>query len=101
MIISSQDVQNALKTCRNNKSCRYDSVYYEHMTHGGNIVTDCLKLLFKKMEFGHCPLEMKRGIISTLFKGGNKNRRDPNSCRAISLCSTNLKVYEKIILQKI
>ena len=44
---------------------------------------------------------MKREIISTLFKGGNKNRRDPNSYRAITLCSTILKLYEKILLQKI
>ena len=38
MIILSQDVQNALKTCQNNKSYGYDSVYYKHMKHGGNIL---------------------------------------------------------------
>ena len=100
--ITVPDVLMALKSCKNNKSCGYDGIYYEHMKKGGSVLIDCLKLLFRKMcEFGYCPINMKRGIIATLFKGGNKDKRNPNSYRAISLCSTVLKVYEKIILQKI
>jgi len=68
------------------------------MKKGGSVLIDCPKLQFRKMcEIGYCPINMKRGIIATLIKGGNKNKRNPNS----SLCSTVLKVYEKIILQKI
>jgi len=96
------DVHMALKSCKNNKSCGYDGIYYKHMKKGVSVLIDCPKLQFRKMcEIGHCPINMKRGIIATLIKGGNKDKRNPNSYRAISRCSTVLKVYEKIILQKI
>jgi len=97
-----RDVHIVLKSCKNNKSCGYDGIYYEHMKKGGSVLKDCLKLLFRKTnEFGYCSINMKRGIIATLFKRGNKDKRNPNSYRVISLCSTVPKVYEKIILQKI
>jgi hypothetical protein len=33
-----------------------------------------------------------------MYKGGDKNRKDPSSYRAISLCSTVLKLYKKVLL---
>ena len=81
--ITVPDVHMALKSCKNNKSCGYDGIYYEHMKKGGSVLIDCLKLLFRKMcEFGYCSINMKRGIIAILFKGGNKDKRNPNSYRA-------------------
>ena len=41
---------------------------------------------------------MKRGVIVTLFKGGGKDRKGPNSYRAISLTSCILKLFEKLSL---
>jgi hypothetical protein len=43
-------------------------------------------------------IDMKRGVITILYKGGNKKKTCPYSYRAISLCSTLLKLYEKIVL---
>jgi len=100
--ITVRDVHMVLKSWKNNKSCGYDGIYFEHIKKGGSVLIDCLKLLFRKMcEFGYCPINMIRGILTTLFKKGNKDKQNPNSYRTISLCSTVLKVYEKIILQKI
>jgi hypothetical protein len=50
------------------------------------------------LTLSHTPTDMKRGIITTLHKGNGKKKNDPNSYRAISLCSTILKLYEKVIL---
>ena len=44
---------------------------------------------------------MKKGVIITLFKGGNKRKDDPDSYRAITLSSVILKLLERILLTRI
>ena len=44
---------------------------------------------------------MKIGIIITLYKGGNKRKDDPDSYRAITLTSCVLKLFERILLNRI
>ncbi len=90
-------VEKKLKTCKKGKACGNDQVYYEHIQYGGHLLTSVITKLFQYMyKYAYTPTELKRGIISTLFKGGNKPKSDPNSYRAISLCSTILKLYEKL-----
>ena len=81
------------------RACGEDRLYYESIKYGGVIVKDILLKLFTAMlNFSHTPKSMKRGIIITLYKGGNKKKNDPNSYRAITLSSVILKLYEKVIL---
>ena len=44
--------------------------------------------------------DLKRGIISTLHKGGNKRRDNPDNYRAITLSSVVFKVFEDIVLRR-
>ena len=44
---------------------------------------------------------MKEGIIITLHKGGKKSKIDPNNYRAINLSSAILKLFEKLLLEKV
>jgi hypothetical protein len=44
---------------------------------------------------------MKKGTIFTLFKGGKKDKSDPNSYRAITLSSVFIRLYESVLLHKI
>ena len=53
------------------------------------------------IKFAHVPVEMKKGTIITLYKGGNKRRDDPDNYRAITLSSVILKLLERIILTRI
>ena len=53
------------------------------------------------IKLAHVPVEMKRGTIITLYKGGNKSRDDPDNYRAITLSSVILKLLERIILTRI
>ena len=44
---------------------------------------------------------MKKGVILTLFKGGNKRKDNPNNYRVITLSSVLLKLLERILLTRI
>ena len=44
---------------------------------------------------------MKIGIIITLYKGGKKRKDDPNSYRAITLTSSILKLFERLLYKRI
>ena len=44
---------------------------------------------------------MKRGTIITLHKGGRKTKKDPQNYRVISLTSAVLKLFERLILDKL
>ena len=46
----------------------------------------------------YIPINMKRGIIVTIFKGGNKIRNDPNNYRTITLSSILIRLYEAVRL---
>ena len=49
----------------------------------------------------YAPKYMKRGVIITLFKGGNKRKDNPDNYRAITLSSVVLKLLERILLTRI
>ncbi len=93
-------VEKMLNTCKKGKAGGIDQINYENLIYGGHLMINVLTKTFLKSMYTYMqiPTELKRGIISTLYKGGNKRKCDPNSYRAISLCSTILKLYEKCIL---
>jgi hypothetical protein len=99
--VSSQEVKDALKSCKRNKACGYDMVYYEHFILGGDRICDSLSYLFSSM-LKNCfiPESLKKGVIVTLHKGGNKRKDNPDNYRAISLTPATLKVFEKILLNR-
>ena len=73
-------VVDAIRTSKRGRACGEDKLYYESIKYGGEIVKDILLKLFTAMlQFSHTPTSMKRGIIITLYKGGNKKKNDLNS----------------------
>ena len=100
--ISSEEVESALRLAHRGKACGDDGIYYEHILFAGTELCEILSKLFSAMiKFAHVPVEMKRGTIITLYKGGNKRRDDPDNYRAITLSSVILKLLERIILTRI
>ena len=86
--ISSEEVESALRLAHRGKACGDDGIYYEHILFAGTELCEVLSKLFSAMiKLAHVPVEMKRGTIITLFKGGNKRRDDPDnySCLLLSL----------------
>ena len=74
------------------KAGGYDKLQYEHFSYAKDALSPILANVFMKMlRAGYIPDQMKRGVIVTLHKGGNK-RKD----RDITLTSVILKVYEEV-----
>ena len=54
-------------------------------------------LFYAMIKYAHVPVDMKKGTIITLYKGGNKRKDDPDSYRAITLSSLLLKLLERVL----
>ena len=104
VIFTADNVKETIQRLKTKKACGKDGVYNEHLLHGGNTCTLYaeLSVLFTDMyNNGFIPETMKHGIIITLHKGGRKSKEDPNNYRAITLTSSVLKVFERLILDKL
>ena len=100
--ISSEEVCSTVSMAHKGKACGDDGIYYEHILYGGEFLYGILSKLFTAIVLlSHVPIEMKKGVIITLFKGGNKRKDDPDSYRAITLSSVILKLLETILLTRI
>ena len=102
IVISSEEVESAVRLAHKGKACGEDGIYYEHVMFGGNQLFQILSKLFSAMiRLSYVPAVMKKGVIITLYKGGNKRKDDPDSYRAITLSSVLLKLLERIVLTRI
>ena len=101
-IISPDEVDIAAKLAQNNKAGGDDGIVYEHIKFGGSILFEILSKLYTAIiKLAHAPKAMKRGVIVTLFKGGNRRKDNPDNYRAITLSSVLLKLLERILLTRI
>ncbi len=99
--VTVQEIDNALKSCKTGKACGDDSIYYEHIIHGGSVLRSIICDLYTYMlNLSYVPTLMKRGIIITLHKGGKKRKDDPDSYRAITLTSSLLKLLERVLYDR-
>lgn len=100
--VNKDEVILAVKQSKKGKSCGYDGIFYEHLIYGGDYVSSLLSDLYTAMlQYSHTPVQMKLGLIITLHKGNRKRKDDPDNYRAITLSSTLLKLYERILLNRI
>ncbi|CAC5361824.1 unnamed protein product [Mytilus coruscus] len=91
-----EEIFNICKNLCNNKSTGLDNVSYKHVKYGGKILQKHLCNLFNLIiRTRYTPLDWKTSVIIPLFKGGNKNKTDPNAYRGISLTSCIAKIFEK------
>ncbi|XP_045157960.2 uncharacterized protein LOC123524101 [Mercenaria mercenaria] len=96
-----ESITSMLQTCPLGKASGADDIAYEHLIYGGAFVSIILASLFTGMlRNAYIPDVMKRGIILTMHKGGNKSRDDPNNYRAITLTSTVLKLFEMVLVER-
>ena len=100
--ISMLEVKEAIKELKKKKACGADCIYNEHLIYGGDLLYEKLANFYTAMfNYGYIPCSMKEGIIITLHKGGKKSKTDPNNYRAITLSSAILKLFEKLLLEKV
>ena len=101
--ISVDEVVKAVKSLKKKKACGKDKIYNEHLIYGGPVLYEHLTNFFSDImyKYGSVPNSSKEGIIITLHKGGRKSKTDPNDYRAITLTSAILKLFERILLEKV
>ena len=100
--ISTDDVRKAVKTLKKKKACGQDCVYNEPLIHGSDTLYEHLAMFYTDIFYNLCiPSCLKQGIIIILHKGGRKSKTDPNNYRAITLSSTILKLFERLLLVRV
>ena len=96
--ISPSEVRRVLKSLPNKLSCRQDQISYQMMKEAGPRVVGPLVSLFAvSIRLRQVPDEWRKAIVTPIFKGGRKDRRDPTSYRPIALTSWVARVMEKIL----
>lgn len=68
---------------------------------GPKFLITILTLFNQMLTWAYIPTQMKIGIIVTVYKGGNKRKDDPSSYRAVTLTSSLLKLYERVLLNRL
>lgn len=100
--ITETELNDAISNLRKGKTCGEDKVDNEHIIYSGPILRTSLLCLYNSMlHTSYIPHSMKQGVIITLFKGGNKRKDDPNNYRAITLTSSVLKLFERILYSRL
>ena len=100
--ISVYDVKKAVKVLKKKKACGHDCIYNEHLINRGDVLYEQLANFFTDMyNNSYIPPILKQGIIITSHKGGRKSKTDPNNYRAITLSFSLLKLFERILLERV
>lgn len=94
------EIENAVKGMKNNKSAGPDEVTVDMIKALGPVGLHWLKRLFMcVLKEGRTPEEWGRGDIVTLFKKGSRKRC--GNYRGITLMCQVAKIFEKVILNRI
>lgn len=102
VLVTEQELDDAVRQLSRGKACGEDRIDNEHIIYSGCTFRKTFVTLFNAMLLkSYIPESMKIGILVTLYKGGNKRKDDPNSYRAITLTSSVLKLFERILLKRI
>ena len=84
------------------KAPGWDLIQNEHLIYGGKILKTVLCRLYNSiMELEVIPDSWKRGIIVPIYKGHNKSKSALESYRPVTLLSVILKVFEKVLHNRI
>ncbi|KAL4223411.1 hypothetical protein ACF0H5_016882 [Mactra antiquata] len=66
-------VSTAIEISPRGKAGGFDKIQYEHLNHCKDFISPILANMFTKMlRTGYVPVQLKRGVITTIHKGGNK-----------------------------
>ena len=97
---SEEELINVIKSQNNNKSPGSDKLITEIFKHSIDIVSPFLLSLFNKIyNDGEYPETLGEGLITPIFKGGNKD--EPKNYRGITLINVMAKMYSQLLLNRL
>ena len=99
-LVSQTEVEQIIKSLKNNKAMDGCGVSAEHLKYGGSTVVEFVTCVLNEIfRLGRVPEMFKLGFITPIYKKHGKPIHDPNSYRRITITSLIGKVLEKYILQ--
>ena len=95
------EVEEALKTMKNNKTAAEDGLVAEMLKAGGNPLMDTIAGIFTELLFNHMelPESWRKSRLTVLFKTGD--RQLPKNYRPITIVLVLSKLYSTVILRRI
>ena len=98
--ITKDDIETSIKELRSNASAGPDGIPVILLKKVGDKISMPLCLLWNKsLREGYIPLQMKKGKVTPIFKGGDRSL--PRNYRPVTLTSHIIKLFEKILVQKL
>ena len=98
--ITEADIKNQIKRLRTNAAAGPDNIPAILLKNcSETIAYPICKLWVKSLQEGYIPDLLKTGIITPIFKGGD--RTNPQNYRPVSLTSHVIKIFENIVRMKI
>ena len=98
--ITEEDISNQIKKLRKNAAAGPDNIPAILLKNCGEAIASPICKLWKKsLEEGSIPEILKTGIITPIFKGGDRTM--PQNYRPVSLTSHVIKVFENLVREKI
>ena len=95
--ITGEEIQKVIKKTKNNKAGGPDSIIYEMLKHGQQILLKAITKIFNKiLSGGKFPIAWSVCMIKPLFKG-NGSKYDPMNYRGISLMSCMGKIMCSVL----
>ena len=99
-IIKPEEVEKKLKSLRTDKSCGPDEIHPLLLKSLASTMSIPLSIIYNlSIQTGMVPAIWKEGIVTALFKKGNKAL--PANYRPITLTSIICKIIEKLIIEKL
>jgi len=93
------EIEDIISKCPKGKAGGHDGLQYEHLIHTKQVISPvAANILTWMLRTSHVPDNLKRGVVVTLNKVGNKRRDSPDNFRAITLTSVLLTLYESVLL---
>ena len=98
--IAREDIIDAIKTISQNSSGGLDQFPAIHLKQCSKSLAHPLQLLYEaSLKTGEIQIDLKRAIITSIFKGGSRNR--PKNYRPVALTSHLIKILETILAKNI
>ena len=91
--VTSDELHDCIKRLKRNKSAGIDNILSEMVKDGGEVLHNCLLVIFNLMLVSHFPKQLSFGLITAVYKSGDK--------REITVGSVIAKLFAMILDHRI
>ena len=97
--VTSDELHDCIKRLKHDKTAVIDGILSELVNDGGEVLHSCLLVIFNLMLVSHFPKQLSIGLITAVYKSGNKS--DMSNYRGIAVGSVIAKLFAMILDHRI